>query len=321
MNLLFLGTSSGVPTKSRNVTAIALKESMGSAWYLIDCGEGTQHQLLHTNLSMNTLRAIFITHVHGDHCYGLPGILASAGMSGRKEPVKIIAPEGIKHWLASTQMDTQLFLPFELEFICSESLPLIEFRDIEVTTTKLSHRVPSYAYGFVERAVEPGLNMQKLEQDGIPKGPLWGKIKKGIDIEYNGKLINSGQYLVDGHKPRKIVIAGDNDQPDLLLDACMDADVLVHEATYTKDVAAKVGPGVGHSYAELVAEFAHSVNLANLVLTHFSPRYQSDPEVSPSMTDIYTEAKRVYSGRLFMASDFARFKLDKSGDFSQLTES
>ena len=89
MNIVFLGTSAGVPTKTRNVTGIAVREERGNGWYLVDCGEGTQHQILHTNLSINALQAIFITHIHGDHCYGLPGILASAAMNGRKAPLKI----------------------------------------------------------------------------------------------------------------------------------------------------------------------------------------------------------------------------------------
>ncbi len=244
MNLTFLGTSSGVPTKTRNVTAIALRESIGSDWYLIDCGEGTQHQLLHSNLSMNSLRAIFITHVHGDHCYGLPGILASAGMGGRKEPLKIIAPDGIEEWLKLTQENTQLYLPFELEFICSDLLPDVDLKYTEVTTIKLSHRVPSYAYSFKEKDVEPGLNIQKLKLDGIPQGPLWGRIKKGQDVEFGGKIIKSDEYLMYNNQPRKIIISGDNDQPNLLLDACEGCHVLVHEATYSKDIAAKVGASV-----------------------------------------------------------------------------
>ena len=100
MNLKFLGTSAGVPTKNRNVSGVALRESKGKGWYLIDCGEGTQHQVLHTKLSFHSLKAIFITHVHGDHCYGLPGILASAGMGGRKAPLTIVAPAG--KWLCKS---------------------------------------------------------------------------------------------------------------------------------------------------------------------------------------------------------------------------
>ena len=109
MNIVFLGTSAGVPTKTRNVTGIAVREERGNGWYLVDCGEGTQHQILHTSLSINALRAIFITHIHGDHCYGLPGILASAAMNGRKAPLKIMAPSGVREWVEATQQHTQLY--------------------------------------------------------------------------------------------------------------------------------------------------------------------------------------------------------------------
>ncbi|MGP9664975.1 MBL fold metallo-hydrolase, partial [Halomonas sp. AOP22-C1-8] len=169
MNLLFLGTSAGVPTKTRNVSGIALRESKGKGWYLIDCGEGTQHQILHTKLSFHSLKAIFITHVHGDHCYGLPGILASAGMGGRKAPLTIVAPAGIKVWLEATCEATQLCLPFALEFIDSNELPSVQFESIAITTHRLSHRAPSYAYGFTERKVDADLNIEKLTEKGIPR--------------------------------------------------------------------------------------------------------------------------------------------------------
>ncbi len=317
MNLLFLGTSAGVPTKTRNVSGVALRESKGKGWYLIDCGEGTQHQVLHTKLSFHSLKAILITHVHGDHCYGLPGILASAGMGGRKAPLTIVAPAGIKAWLEATCEATQLCLPFDLEFIDSDELPSVEFESVAVTTHRLSHRAPSYAYGFTETKVDAALDVDKLAQKGIPRGPLWGQLKQGLDVEFEGERLKSHDYLVFKHKPRKVVIAGDNDQPDLLKDACEGAQVLVHEATYTEEMAQKVGD-VGHSYAKLVAAFAESVQLPNLVLTHFSPRYQLHPLASPSIEDIRNEAQSVYSGSLYLARDFGEYTLDKAGHFSEL---
>ena len=317
MNLLFLGTSAGVPTKQRNVSGVALRESKGKGWYLIDCGEGTQHQVLHTTLSLNALKAILITHVHGDHCYGLPGLLASAAMNGREAPLTIVAPAGIKAWLDATCEATQLSLPFALEFVCSDDLPSVEFERIAVTTYRLSHRAPSYAYGFTERKVESALDVDKLAQKGIPRGPLWGQLKQGVDIEFAGEQLKSRDFLISKYKPRKVVIAGDNDQPDLLSEACAGAQVLVHEATYTEAMAEKAGD-VGHSYAKQVAAFAESVALPNLVLTHFSPRYQLNPHASPSIEDIRKEAQRVYSGSLYLARDFGEFTLDKSGRFSEI---
>ncbi|XKH59022.1 ribonuclease Z [Halomonas sediminis] len=317
MNLLFLGTSAGVPTKSRNVSGVALRESKGKGWYLIDCGEGTQHQVLCTKLSFHSLKAIFITHVHGDHCYGLPGILATAAMGGRKAPLTIVAPAAIKAWLDATCEATQLCLPFALEFIASDELPSVEFENIAVATFGLSHGVASYAYGFTERTVESALNVDKLAQKGVPRGPLWGQLKQGFDIEFAGERLKSHEFLIFKHKPRKVVIAGDNDQPDLLSEACAGAQVLVHEATYTEEMAQKAGD-VGHSYAKLVAAFAESIALPNLVLTHFSPRYQLNPHAWPSIEDIRKEAQSVYSSSLYLARDFCEYTLDKSGLFSKV---
>lgn len=318
MELLFLGTSSGTPTKTRNVTALALIEDQGSGWSLIDCGEGTQHQLLQTHLSMRDLQAIFITHVHGDHCYGLPGLLASAGMSGRQAPLKIVAPEGIEDWFRSTQALTQLHLPFEIEFVQTESTRGLPVGPWVVDAIELSHRVPSFAYSFTEAHVEPALDTEKLLRDGVPQGPLWGRLKKGQDVEHQGRLLRHADYLTHPYAPRKIIVGGDNDRPALLTEASKGCQVLVHEATYTADVAAKVGPGVGHSYAELVAAFAQSVGLPHLVLTHFSARYQANAEQGPSIEDVRAEAARVYRGQLFLAEDFARYRLGRSGELSQI---
>ena len=142
-------------------------------------------------------------------------------------------------------------------------------------------------------------------------------MKQGVDIEFAGERFKSRDFLISKHKPRKVVIAGDNDQPDLLSEACVGAQVLVHEATYTEAMAEKAGD-VGHSYASQVAAFAESVALPNLVLTHFSPRYQLHPHASPSIEDIREEAQRVYVGSLYLARDFGEFTLDKAGHFSEI---
>ena len=318
MDLLFLGTSSGTPTKQRNVTALALQPENSKHWYLVDCGEGTQHQLLHCALSLKTLKTILITHVHGDHCYGLLGLLASAAMLGRQEPLTLIAPQAIEDWLKASCQLTELFLPYSINFLAVEQLPEWHDDDVKIQPTLLAHRVPSYAYTFIENNIEPSLNTEKLLAEQIPQGQLWGQLKKGLSIEWQGKQLNSQDYLVASRSARKIVVGGDNDSPQLLTKACHQALVLIHEATYTQDIAEKVGAKVQHSSASIVAKFAQQQQVPHLILTHFSPRYQHNTEQSPSINDIRQEAEQYYQGNLYLAEDFARYRLTKTGDLLYL---
>lgn len=313
MDLQFLGTSSGVPTKARNVSATAVIEASGKSWYLVDCGEGTQHQLLHTSLSMRDLRGIFITHVHGDHCYGLPGLLASAGMSGRSEPLELIMPLALHEWLRLSLAVSQTYLPFELHLLAVETLQDWRSTQVAVTTVELSHRVPSYGFVFTEINPEPRLDTDRLQADGIPRGPLWGDLAHGRQVEHEGRVLDTLTYLKASRAARSIVVCGDNDSPALLAEAAKGADVLVHEATFTEPVLQRSQSNFGHSTAAAVAQFAEAAGVPNLVLTHFSARYQDNPQRSPSIDDVRQEAQAHYSGQLTLARDLQRYHLGKDG--------
>lgn len=313
MDLQFLGTSSGVPTKARNVSATAVIEASGKSWYLVDCGEGTQHQLLHTSLSMRDLRGIFITHVHGDHCYGLPGLLASAGMSGRSEPLELIMPLALHEWLRLSLAVSQTYLPFELHLLAVETLQDWRSAQVAVTTVELSHRVPSYGFVFTEINPEPRLDTDRLQADGIPRGPLWGDLAHGRQVEHEGRVLDTLTYLKASRAARRIVVCGDNDSPALLAEVAKGADVLVHEATFTEPVLQRSQSNFGHSTAAAVAQFAEAAGVPNLVLTHFSARYQDNPQRSPSIDDVRQEAQAHYSGQLTLARDLQRYHLGKDG--------
>ena len=239
-------------------------------------------------------------------------------MSGRSQPLTITAPSEIIEWFESTRVCTQLHIPFEIVFERSELLPEFDIGQFSVSLIKLSHRVDSTAYSFKERWPTCNLDTKKLADAGIPSGSLWGQIAKGNDIEYEGKSILASDYVIAA-KSKKIVIAGDNDTPELLLEACQECDVLVHESTYTVDIIESSGNSYGHSYAQKVAEFAESVALPNLVLTHFSARYQFDESQSPSIADIREEAKCHYTGNLYLSEDFNHYRLDKSGTLKLLS--
>ncbi|WP_203143401.1 ribonuclease Z [Marinobacter mangrovi] len=315
MELTFLGTSAGTPTRHRNVTGLALQHGGPKGWYLIDCGEGTQHQLRKTHHTLSQLRAIFITHVHGDHTFGLPGLLASASMAGRTEPLPLIAPPSIRTFVETTLGATDSNLGYEIEFI-EVHADGFHWQDehIDVTTAALSHRVPTVAYQVTERHLERHLLTEKLQEDGIPAGPAWGELQRGQDVTLDdGRVLRSTDYVTVNRSPRRIVVGGDNDTPELLTDACRGAQVLVHESTYTQEVSDRVGPWPQHSSAEQVARFAEAVGLPNLVLTHFSSRYQFNHPSAPLIDEIEQEARRFYSGNLNLARDLATYMLDRDG--------
>jgi len=321
MEILFLGTSAGTPTRQRNMSGLALRLRGARQWVLVDCAEGTQHRVLRTPLSLMSLRAVFITHLHGDHCYGLPGLLASAGMLGRSEPLTIVGPPPLRAMIEAIMAASELTLPYPLTFLTPHELedPALlqdSLPDLAVEATALSHRIPCWAYGFTESALERRLDSDKLRADAIPSSALWGELQRGRDVTLeDGRRIAAHDYLLAPRRARRIVVAGDNDTPELLATAAHGADVLVHEATYTEEVLLKVGPGPQHSSALRVARFAQGAGVRNLVLTHFSPRYQDGGPLPLSLLE--DEARAEFDGHLVLARDLDHFVLDRTGELRQ----
>lgn len=305
------------------MTAIAVRTRGAGHWSLVDCAEGTQHRLLRTALSPMNLRAIFITHLHGDHCYGLPGLLASAGMLKRAEPMSIVGPPPLRAMIECIMEATQLQLPYPIEWVAIDELPHTDILpDLRVHATRLSHRIDSTAYSFTEAAVERKLDIDKLKLGGVPAGPAWGEIQQGRNVVLDdGRAVVAEQYLTPPRRSRKLVIAGDNDAPELLAREAASADLLVHEATYTEEILHKVGPGPQHSSAAMVARVAQQAAVPNLILTHFSPRYL-DPGAGSTkgltLDDIEREARAHYTGTLALARDLARYELRKDGSLHLL---
>jgi ribonuclease Z len=321
MRFTFLGTSAGLPTRERNVTALALSMEQQREWYLVDCGEGTQHQLLRSHYTAAKLRAIFITHIHGDHCYGLPGLIASAQMGGRTAPLTICAPAGIQEFIEAVRRHTDLQrLTYPLQFMRSDAADFrYEDGDVLVESIALSHRVPSYAYRFVERVHERTLDPDRLATLQVPRGPAWGELQHGRDVVFeDGRHVTPQQVCLPQRRPRCILVGGDNDQPGLLDDALADCDVLIHEATFTEDVLARIGPQYQHSTPAQVAKTAQRAGLQHLVLTHFSQRYRrNNPTGEHSLEDLALEARQFFSGNLLMAEDLASYELGRERQLSR----
>jgi ribonuclease Z len=313
LKLTFLGTSSGTPTRHRNVSGLAVQTVLNADWFLFDCGEGTQHRLLRTPLSLHDMAAVFITHVHGDHCYGLPGLLASAGMGKRTKPLKLVAPLPVWQWFQATRELTDLHLPYEVEHVDVESRPLVyEVPGVRVERHVLRHRVPSHAYRMQVQTRRARLKAEALKATGLPPGPAWRALQTGEDVSFNGAVLRSADFTETQVATATAVLGGDNAAPALLHDACQGAQLLVHEATYTQDVLDKVGPGPMHSSARLLAEAAQAAGVPNLVLTHFSARHQN----AEGMAALMAETQAHYSGHAFLANDLDVYELDSAGQLA-----
>lgn len=316
IKLTFLGTSSGVPTRQRNVSGLAVQTALGPEWYLVDCGEGTQHQLQKTPLSLHQMAAICITHVHGDHCYGLPGLLASAGMAKRTRPLVLMAPLPVWQWWQATQQLTDLHLPYEVTHVDVASNLLVHSAPgLRIERHALEHRVPSYAYRLQVQTQRTQLKSQALKATGLPPGPAWGALQNGEDVPWGGQVLRSADWVEHITHTACAVVGGDNANPALLATACQGAQVLVHEATYTQAVLDHVGPGPMHSSAQKVATFAQTAQLPNLILTHLSARHHTEQGAA----ELMAEAQAHYSGRAWLASDLQTYELDNAGNIRMTT--
>lgn len=282
------------------MSAAAVSFENTKAWVLIDCAEATQHALLHSELTLYHLEAICITHLHGDHCYGLPGLISSMALNSRKAPLKLIAPRAVIQFVQSCFTLTEVRLSFDLITIALEEInDKLQLECCDIETIALQHRVPSVGYKLTEKCIPRKLKIDKLQQDGIASGGHYNLLQKGQDVEYQGRLLTSDDYGFQSWQPRVVIICGDNEKPGLLSQMIKGVDLLVHEATFTAADLHKVGFHTGHSDAKRIAQFAQLHQVPMLALTHFSVRYHGEGMLQP----LIEEAKLHFSNALIIAED------------------
>ncbi|WP_152654681.1 ribonuclease Z [Oceanobacillus sp. CFH 90083] len=305
MEITFLGTGAGLPSKERNVTAITLSmlQELNEVW-LFDCGEATQHQLLHTKIKPGKINKIFITHMHGDHIYGLPGFLSSRSFqAGTDRPLTIYGPKGIKEFIQSALKLSYTHLTYPLTVIEIEEGLLFETEAIKVYTKKLVHGVPSFGFRIVEKNKPGELLVEKLKAKGIQPGPIYGEIKKNPSVTLeNGSIIYQRDFIGQPKKGRVISILGDTIYQASHKEFVKNSDLFIHEATFAADKET-LAEEYFHSTNTQAAKLAFDADCKQLILTHISSRYQL-PEMDPFLE----EAKKVFSNT-FVAKDFSVFSL------------
>ena len=287
-----LGTAAGRPAPGRNVTAAALvlPPQRGSYW-LFDCGEGTQHQLLRTGLKLAKLEAVFITHLHGDHLFGLPGLLGSRSSMGCDAPLKVFGPRGIRHWLETTFSVTGSHIHYELDIreIDGDGGIVHEDDDFTVTAAPLSHRIACYGYRIEERPRPGTLNAARLAELGVPPGPLYARLKAGEDVTLeDGRVIRAAEVTGPPIPGRVVAILGDTTPCDAAVRLAVGADLVVHEATFEASLADKAAE-YGHSTTAEAARTARDAGAGRLLITHFSGRYGDE-----ELPRLEAEAKEIF---------------------------
>jgi ribonuclease Z len=275
LDLVFLGTSGSVPTARRAPSSLLVRR--GGERLLVDCGEGTQRQLLRSGIGLVELPEVFLTHYHADHYLGLPGMMKTFALRGRELPLRIYGPPGLADLFDSLK---RIFgkLTYRYELIELRHGDVLDRGDYRIVVVRTQHGIAAHGYSFVEAARPGRFDVGAAAALGVAPGPLFGALQRGETVVLDdGSSVRSEQVLGPARRGRKIVVTGDTRPTAGVLEAAQAADVLVHDATFTDDERDRADE-TGHSTARAAAELAQAAGVRMLVLTHLSNRYFG-PEV------------------------------------------
>ncbi len=305
MLIQFLGTNAGSPSIKRNVTSIALilNNSIYEVW-LFDCGEATQHQILRTSIKLSKIRKIFITHMHGDHIFGLPGLLTSRSISNVSEKLEIYGGKGIKSYINMFLKISNSYINFPLNIFEINEGIILNNKNYQVISFLLNHSIECYGFYIKEKDKIGHLNVNKLIYDGILPGPIYKYLKLGKKIKLNnGKILDGKKYLGKNIKGKNILILGDTSPLiNKNYNFFYNLDILIHESTLDHSMSF-IANIRGHSTNVQAAMFARKYFVKKLILTHFSSRYNFN-----DLKKILKECIKIFPNTN-IAHDFSIFKI------------
>jgi ribonuclease Z len=274
LRVIFLGTAGSIPTPKRSLPAIAVRRK--GELILFDCGEGVQRQMVKAGLGFNRKVKVFITHMHGDHMLGLPGMIQTMSLLDRTKKLEIYGPVGLEDFVEAIEKTVQFALTFPLEIAEIESEGLVcEEKEYEIYAAYASHVNPAFAYSLVEKPRLGKFYPEKAKALGVPEGVLWSKLQHGSTVKLsNGRVVEPEKVVGPKRLGRKIVYTGDSRPSKSLEELAKNADLLIHDCTFDDELAERAEED-GHSTPSQAAKTAKRAKVKRLILTHISARYKT----------------------------------------------
>jgi ribonuclease Z len=306
LRVTFLGTSGAVPTTERNPSALFVRRD-GDAM-LFDVGEGTQRQMMRFGTGFD-VEAVFLSHIHGDHVLGLPGLIQTWDFNEREDPLVVYTPKGTRHAVVELihAVGADPSYPVSVEEVAPGEV-VRRREDYEIRAVETQHLTPSVGYALVEDERKGRFDRERAEELGVPVGPKFSQLHEGTPVELeDGTVIEPEQVVGEPRPGRRVVYTGDTRPTERVVAAAEGADLLIHDATFTADEADRARE-TGHSTSVEAGRVARRAGAKRLVLTHISSRYAGDTG------DLKAEARDAFDGRVVVATDGYEVTVPYPGD-------
>jgi ribonuclease Z len=282
MKLVFLGTSAAQPTEKRGMTCICLV--LEKEIIMFDAGEGAQVALHKSKLGWNKKMKIFVTHLHGDHCIGILGLLQTMSLQSRTESIEIYGPKGIEDFVVANMKILNFGLTFPVKIATIKEGLVLDEATYTVHACEAMHSIPAYSYVLEEKEKPGKFYPEKAKALGVPEGKLWHELQSGNEVKVGNKIIKPSDVMGEKRRGKKIGVSGDTRPTKKLEEFFGGCDYLTFDSSYADDLKEKAADYY-HSTAREAAQLARNAKVSNLVLTHFSTRYDdTDPLLKEAKT-------------------------------------
>lgn len=305
MQIVFLGTAGSIPTPKRSLPAVLIKRQ--DEHIMFDAGEGVQKQMIIAKTGFNKKMKIFITHMHGDHILGLPGLLQTMTLLDRQKPLDIYGPPGTTQFLEDLRKTVQFALTYPVRIYDIQKPGIVcDEEEYVVRAVRSNHSIPGLVYALIEKPRPGRFYPEKAKTLNVPKGILWSRLQRGQKITLpNKKTVNPEDVMGPSREGRKIVYTGDTRPFTSLTQLATNADLLIHDSTLGDDLADRAEID-GHSTPSQAAKTAKKAHVKRLVLTHISARYEDT-------TPLLKQARKTFKNTL-IAEDFMKMDIPLLGE-------